>query len=270
MQVVEHEQEARGSERREGSIIQSLSELQDIERQRIADELAAIQSAEAARVAAREAAERRAREEEAARARAEREARLAAEHARVEAEREDRRRIDAAAAAELARQQVALEHARMEREHELRRAAVARTRPTWMMAVMGLALAAAGLMMWLALSSRSLAEEASHNARIALLDRDLARTDARAARSDLESFQRGLEENSRAIQAALTELQRAKTQAQLEAVEARLRIEHQRALDLDHVRRRGIIQTEHAIRIKPIVIPEECLKNSFAPGCPVP
>src|SRR4051812_45573044 len=98
MQVVEEQQEARGSERREGSIVQSLSELRDIERQRIADERAAIQRAEAARIAAREAAERQVREEEEARVTAEREARLAAEHARLEGEREERRRIDATAA----------------------------------------------------------------------------------------------------------------------------------------------------------------------------
>lgn len=269
MQVVE-QLEARRTERREESIATSLSELRDIEKQRIADELAAVQRAEAARIAAREAAERRVREEEEARVRAECEARLAAEHARLTAEREERRRIDAAAAAELARQQVALEQVRMEREHELRRAELARTRPTWMMAVMGLALAAAGAMLWLGLSSRSLATEANERARVALLDRDAARTDARDARQELESVQRELEDHARTLRALLVDMKSARTTAQIEALEARARHEQERADASERDRQRIQAQKEHELRLKGIVIPEECKHNAFAPGCPAP
>src|SRR5688572_16678466 len=197
------------AERQHTSIVQSLSELRDIERQRVADERAATQHAEAARMAAREAAERRAREEEDARAKAEREARLAVEHARLETEREERRRIDAAAAAELARQQVALEHTRLEREAELRRAEVARTRPTWMMAVMGLSLAAAGALLWLALSSRAIAEEAGDRTRMAMLDRDQAHQDARQARDELGRIERELAGHAAAMRSMLEEIARA-------------------------------------------------------------
>jgi hypothetical protein len=264
MQVVEQQQE-----RREVSILQSLSELRDIERQRIADEQEALQRAEAARIATREAAERQAREAEEARARAEREARLAAEHARLEAEREERRRIDAAAAAELARQQVALEHARMEREHELRRAAIARTRPTWMAAVMAVALAAAAVMLGVALSSRSTAEEASERARLALLDRDQAREEARQSREGLASVRRELDEHARAIQATLVELGRARTQAQLDAIEAKLQKERERARAIEVARQAAAAAKEHEDRVRPIVIPEECKRNAFAPGCKI-
>ena len=254
-------------ERQQNSIIQSLSELQDIERQRVADEIAAIQRAEAARVAAREAAERRAREEEEARAKAEREARLAAEHARLAAEREERRRIDAAAAAELARQQVALDQARLERELELRREEVARTRPTWMVAVMGISLAAAGALLWAALSSRAVAEESSARARLALLDRDQAREDAREARGGLESVARELENNSRIIRSTLEELGRAKTQAQLDALEARLRREQQRAREIEEARRRALEAEERRRRKEGFKLPPECKDNPFAPAC---
>lgn len=249
------------------SIIKSLSELRDIERQRIADELAAIQRADAARTAAREVAEREAREEAEARARAEREAQLAAEQARLAAEREERLRIDAAAAAELARQQVALEQVRIEREHELQKAAIARTRPTWMMAVMGLSLAMAGALLWVALSSRSVAQEASEHARLALADRDSAREDARLSREGLEGVQRSLDENGQAIRTALAELGRARSQAELAAVEAKLKSEAQRIKEIEDQRRRELDEKLRRERLKPIALPAECKDNPFAPAC---
>jgi hypothetical protein len=255
-------------ERSGNSIVQSLSELRDIERQRIADEISALQRADAARIAAREAAERQAREEEAARVQADREARLAAEHARMEAEREERRRIDAAAAAELARQQVALEETRREREHELRRAEVARTRPTWMMAVMALSLAAAGVLLWLSLGSRAIAEDASSQARLALLDRDRARDDAREARDGLARVQRELEENARTLRSILTDIGHAKKQIDLDALEARARREQQRIDEIEARRKKATDERERQIRNTPIVIPEECKQNAFARGCP--
>jgi hypothetical protein len=262
MQIVERQQE-----RRENSIVQSLSELRDIERQRIADELAAGQLAEAARSAAREAEERRLREEAQARAKTAREAQLAAEHARLEAEREARRRIDAAAAAELARQQVVLEHARMEREVELRREQVARTRPTWMMAVTGLSLAAAGLLLWVALSSRALAEEARDRARLALLDRDAARADAGAAQQGLESMKLELERNARAIRLALAELGRATKQADRDAVTAKLQQEQQRTREREVQRLRELEQKRLEEQKRGFQIPPQCRDNAFAPGC---
>jgi len=261
MQVVEQQQERRGD-----SIVKSLSELRDIEKQRIADEIAALQREEAARTTAREAAERRVREEAEVRARAEREAQLAAEHARLTAEREERRRIDATAAAELARQQVALEAVRMDREHELRRAELARMRPTWMKVVMGLSLAAAGAMIVLALSSRSLAAEASERSRVALLDRDAAREESRQAREGLAALRRELEANSQAIQTALTELGRAKTAIQLAEVEAKLRREHDKAQALEDKRKRDEAAREKAIRDAGAVVPPECLHSTLCPG----
>lgn len=261
MQLVEQQQQT------QDSIIKSLSELRDIERQRIADEIAAIARADAARLAAREAAERQAREEAEARAQAEREAALAAEQARLAAEREARLRVEAAGAAELARQQVALEQVRLDREHELQRAAIARTRPTWMLAVMGISLAAAGALVWVALSSRAVAQEASDHARLALLDRDQARVDARQAREGLEGVQRELEANGQAIRTALAELGRARTVAAQAAVEAKLQAEAQRLKEIEDRRRRDLDEKARQDRLRPIVLPPECKDNPFAPAC---
>ncbi len=251
----------------QNSIVTSLSELRDIERQRIADEVAAYQRAEAARIAAREAAERRAREEEEARARAEREAQLAAEQARLEAEREERRRIDTAAALELARQQVALDHQRMQRELELREQEVARTRPTWMKAVVVLALAAAGAMLWLSLSSRSIAAQAGEQARLARLDREQAREAMEAAQAGLAEVRRELEDNSRTIQGALEDLGRARTQAERDAIDARLRREAERLRAIEKRRAEAEAIRLKKERIEKVVIPKQCEDTPFAPGC---
>lgn len=264
MQVIEPSHEGR-----EGtSIVQSLSELREIERQRVADELAALQRAEAARAAAREAAERRAREEEEARARAEREAHLAAEHARQDAEREARRRLDAAAAAELARQQVALEHTRVEGELELRRAEIARTRPTWMVAVTGLALAAAGALLWIALSSRAVAEEASAQARIAGIDRDQARADARDAQAGLARVERELAGHAATLQGMLEELRRAATRTQQEALAEKVRREQARARELEAQRQLEAEAARRKEREGGLQVPPQCAHSPFAPGCP--
>src|SRR3954464_10397781 len=49
-------------------------------------------------------------------------------------------RVESAEAAERQRQQAALEQQRLQQEMELRRAEVAKKRPTWMLAVTGIAL----------------------------------------------------------------------------------------------------------------------------------
>jgi hypothetical protein len=255
------------AERSQNSIVRSLSELRDIEQQRIAEEVAALQRADAERLAARETAERRAREEEEARVRAEREARLAAEQARLAVEQAERMRIDAAAAAELARQQVALEQTRLDREHALRREQVARTRPTWMIAVTVLATAAAGVMVWLTLSSRAIAEDARGEARLALLDRDQARQDAREARDTLVGMQRELDEHARTIRSVLTQIKDADTRAEREVIAKRIQREQDRAAVIEAARKKAAEDEVKRIRGIPVVIPKECEQNPFAPGC---
>jgi colicin import membrane protein len=106
----------------------SLRELRQIEENRVQEEERAVKSAEEARRFAAEEAERRRREAEEAKLREERDAQLQIEQAREGAEREARMRVESAEAAEL-------EASRLQQEMELRRAEVAKTRPTWMLAV---------------------------------------------------------------------------------------------------------------------------------------
>ena len=253
--------------RQETSIIQSLSELRDIENQRIADERAAIQRAAAARLAERAAAEQRARDEEQARARAEHEAKLALERARLEAEREARLRIDAAAAAELARQQVALEATRMEEELQLRRAALAKTRPTWMVAVTCVATLAAGVLVWFALSSRSTTEEARQQTRQAELEKERAKQASREAQAELERISRDLEANGAAIRQAMKRVELAQTQADREKAAADLKREEDRWKSIVAAREKAAHEAWLKERKGPIVISADCKNGVFAAGC---
>src|SRR5262249_42633942 len=123
----------------EPSVLASLHELKAIEEQRIADERAVVERARADELEARRAAEQARVDAEEARLRAERDERIRIEEARVAAEREARLRVEAHEASERARHQAELDHHRLEQEMELRRAEVAKKRPTWMLAVTGLA-----------------------------------------------------------------------------------------------------------------------------------
>ncbi len=127
------------TEKRENSVLFSLRELRQIEENRVSEEEQAVRSAEQARIAAAQAEERRIRDEADAKARAERDEQLRIEQAREGAEREARMRVEAGEAAERQRSQAALEQQRLNQEMDLRRAHVAKTRPTWMLAVTGIA-----------------------------------------------------------------------------------------------------------------------------------
>ena len=133
-------------EKRENSVLFSLRELRQIEENRVQEEEHAVRTAEETRARAYEEAEQRRRAEEDAKVRAERDAQLQIEQAREGAEREVRMRVESAEATERQRQQAALEQSRLQQEMEIRREEVSKKRPTWMLAVTGLAvLMAVGL-----------------------------------------------------------------------------------------------------------------------------
>ena len=237
----------------QNSIVQSLSELREIENQRIVEE--------------RAAAEQRARDEEEARARAEHEAKLAVEQARLEAEREARLKIEAAAAAELARQQIALAHTRMEEELLLRRAALAKTRPTWMVAVTCVAAAAAGVLVWWALSMRSIAAEAKDQTEVAKRDKDEAKRAALEAQKEVERIEQGLASNNEAIQGAMKRLALAQNQADREKVAADLRRAEAHRRELEAARQKAAHDAWLIERGKKVVISADCQNGVFGAGC---
>jgi hypothetical protein len=211
-------------DRIENSIMTSLSELRDIEKQRIADEKSAAERARQAETDAKRAAEQAKLDAEEARKRAEREEIIKIQLAQAEYEKQARLRVEAAEAAERARLAAELDAARMAAEMELRREEVARKRPTWMVAVTGIAFVAAlglGAFAYKRAQDTAKAEEAARKAKV---QRDIAIETAKEAqegldRLDRESAQRAarVAELQKELQGKIDKAKAAEIQAKLDA-----------------------------------------------------
>ena len=239
----------------------SLSELRDIENQRIEDERAAVQAAEAARIAARDAEERAKAAAEAARIREEHEAKLAIEKARLDAEREARMKIEAAEAAERTRQQAMLAEQRLAQELELRRAEIARKRPTWMLAVTAIATLAAFVLIYVAVEHKR-ASERAETARAA------AEAQKREMRHQLDEL--GVTMAAIESEAAMLDERTVKLQAQVKAAdtaakaaEAQAELDRiaQRKRDNDRKRRDAAKRKWDLERADGVKVPEKCKGN---------
>jgi len=211
----------------------SLHELRAIEQQRIADERAAVVRAREAEAAAATAAEQARLEAEAAREQAERDERVRIEEARLAAEREARLRLEAADAAERARLAAQLEHDRLAQEMELRRAEVARKRPTWMVAVTGIALAAGLGLAWFAVDRMHQAADAQAAKDRAVEEKRQARADAAAAVARLDAMQRNLDDlegavknAQHAVDVATSEAERKHAQKLLDDANHKAKVAH--------------------------------------------
>jgi hypothetical protein len=187
----------------EGSVLTSLSELRAIERQRLADEVAAVEAAVQARRRERELAERTAREAEAARVAAERAAQLAVETARADAERQARLQIEAVEAAERARHLIALEERRFGEEMALQREIARRQRPRWMVAVTGLAVIAAMMLAWFAVEQGQEAAAARAARENAIAAETKAKLDASDARATADSLSHSFDDLQHKVATAI-------------------------------------------------------------------
>lgn len=247
----------------EGSVLQSLQELKSIEDQRLAEERARRDQAEADRIATRLAAERAERDAIEAQQRAEHAAKLAVEEVRLAAEREHRLRFEAEQAAELERQRLAFEEERARRELELRRAEVARKRPTWMVAVSLAAVALAGVLLYVAIDRVRASESADHQRQVALDDAAQARRQSDQAWKRVEQMERDLAALDRQISTAIDNLSKELTAAEMAAEKKRLQgLAAQRA---ELARQAEIARQnyERDQRVKPVTVDQSCLNNAL-------
>ncbi len=195
----------------------SLAELKSIEQQRMADERASVIRADELRRHAAAEAERTAREEAERKVREERESLLAIEQAKVTAERELRLRFEQAEQAERARQQIALEQERHQQEMALRKAEVAKKRPKWMMAVTGLALSLAAVLVAMtinAIGHSDDAEEAKTRSDAAAAN---ARLEADKMRDELNRLESNLHDLDGKVDLAIQRVAAAQTAAEARA-----------------------------------------------------
>jgi colicin import membrane protein len=214
----------------EGSLLTSLSELKSIEQQRVAEERAAVRRIEELRVQELADTERRNREAAEAKQREVHEAALAIERARADAEREARLRVEAAEAAERARQLVALEQERQAQELALRKAEVAKKRPTWMLAVTGLALVMAAVLVVFTVKFLQASEEATQAQHEADARAKQAREEADQARIALEKVEQEVKELDGRVNVAMKRVAEATSKAELvEAAKALKKLNEDKA-----------------------------------------
>ncbi len=221
----------------ESSIITSLSELRAIEQQRVAEERATVERERAAAIAAAKAAELARIEAAEARLQAEREERIRIEIARAEAERDARVRVEAAEATERARLAAQLEERRMAEELELRRAEVAKKRPTWMLVVTGVAFAAAIALTGFAIDRSLTMERAKEQERAAQVEKAKAKEQLRelgeqmrALQIEIDAFDGRLAGLQQKLVAAQTAADRKRVADEI-AAESAAKREVQRKLD---------------------------------------
>jgi hypothetical protein len=251
----------------EGSLMSSLQELKAIEQQRLADERSAIARADELRIQALVDAERKAREEIELKARAEHEAKLAIERARFEAEREARLRVEAAEQAERARQMMALEQERTQQEMALRRAEVAKKRPTWMVAVTGLALLLVCVLVVFTVQAVAASNE-SDKARIES-ERlaEIKRLEVVAMRAELDKIETNLGVLDGKVQQALLRLEKAKTEADRIAAAADFKRLQREKYD-ENARFEKIRQDAwNKKRTETVKVDIECQNNSISKKC---
>ncbi len=254
-------------EKRENSVLFSLRELRQIEENRVQEESEAVRSAEEQRVRARDAAERAVRETEEARVRGERDALLQIETARENAEREARMRVESAEASERQRQQSALEQQRLQQEMELRRAEVAKKRPTWMLAVMGLALVAAAAMIFFAIRSRADSAEAEKKKVAAEAIAMQAVKDAEEAQQKVERLAADLQDLDKKVSAAVDSVVSAQNDADRSNATAKLKQLQKDKYEMEQRIAEAKANAARKERLKGAKVSDECKRNPLARGC---
>jgi len=255
------------SEKRENSVLFSLRELRQIEENRVQEEEHAVRSAEEARRQAIEAEERRKREEEEAKIRAERDHQRAIEDARVAAEREARMRVESAEAAERARQQAALEQQRLQQEMELRRAEVAKKRPTWMLAVTGIAIVGVIIAIIVGVKAYTQSQEDAQARAQAEREKEEYGKQVKEAQALLEKAQKDLDENAAKVDKAISDVGAAQDAVALKAAQQRLQELQREQAEIRQRVEAAKAAAEHAQRLKGVHISDECKNNPLAKGC---
>ncbi len=252
------------AQRFEGSLMTSLAELKSIEQQRVADERMAVMRDHEMRVQAKTDAERQAREALEANQRADYEARLAIERAKADAERELRLRVESAEAAERARQQMILEQERSQQEMELRRAEVAKKRPTWMVAVTGLALVLATVLVVFTVKALGASDDANEQRTQAEKIAKEKQEETAAMHRELEKIEANLKVLDGKVAAAIDQVVAASGKAAIDA--AAVNLKKLRAEQADQAYRAEKYRIEKALAERLKGVHDVCAGQSVCKG----
>jgi len=199
--------------------------------------------------------------------RAERDEVLRIETARENAEREARMRVESAEAMERNRVQAALEQQRLQQEMELRRAEVAKKRPTWMLAVTGVALVAA-----IGLNRHCVAGVAAQD-RVGRGrgDREGRKEQGRGAgpggQDRVNKLASDIKEQDDRLNSAEVALKTAQTDADRRAAQSNLDKLRQQKFEMEQRIQAAKNAAAKAERAKGVHLSKECLENPLAKGC---
>jgi uncharacterized membrane protein len=205
----------------------------------------------------------RAEEALAAKARAEHEAKLAVEHARLDAEREARLKIEATEAAERTRQQAVLAEVRLAQEMELRRAEVAKKRPTWMVAVTAIAMLAAFALIYVAIDRTQAFEQAKERERVAKVQQREMRRELDELTTQFSALETELTSLSAKTTKALDELAKADTAAKKQAIAEEIRQNQAREREIRRKQELIRIEREKKAKGDGVHMDPKCLHNAL-------
>jgi len=220
-------------------------------------------------VAAQQEAERRRREAEEAKLRAERDEQFRIEHARENAERDARTKVETTEATERARHQAALEQQRLQQEMELRRAEVAKKRPTWMVAVTVIAAIAAVGLIFFAIQRNQNASDADAAKQKAEQVAAEAVKAAQDAQDKVEKLARDLEDLDKRVGSAVDNVVAAQNDADRLSAKAKLEELRREKADMETRIANAKAAAAKAERAKGVHLSKECLDNPLAKGLPV-
>jgi hypothetical protein len=165
------------------------------------------------------------------------------------------------------RVQAALEQQRLQQDMEIRRAHVAKTRPTWMLAITGIALVAAIGLIFFAIQRKRASEAAEEAAEIAKKASAQAVEDARVARKQVDDLMRQTKDLDDKVTVAIDAVGKAKSLSEQRAAQAELDKLRQQKIEMDARMAAARDAAEKAKRREGIHLSKECLENPLAKGC---
>ncbi len=253
------------SDKRENSVLFSLRELRQIEESRVQEEVNAQRSAEEARVRAIQDDERTRRDAEEARVRA-----IHDEEQRqrdtIEARaREERIRVQEAETQARIRAQAELEQQRMHNEMQIKMQEVAKTRPTWLLAIAGiLTVSVIGLGIFFYKRHQEATAAEARNKELALQQEE-SRREIVALTEDFAKLQTELSTLENELTAANNALNNAQTEADRKAARDRLAAAESRKVEAKAAIARKQSEMRDAERKRKVTLSDDCKNNPL--GC---
>jgi DNA repair exonuclease SbcCD ATPase subunit len=150
---------------------------------------------------------------------------------------------------------------------ELRRAEVAKKRPTWMLAVTGLAVVGIVIAAVVGVRAYQQSQEDTQKREQAEREKDEYGKQVKEAQAQVEKAQKDLEENAAKVDKAISDVGAAQDAVALKAAQQRLQ-----ELQREQAEMRGRVEAAKqaaakAERARGVHVSKECLNNPLAKGC---